>query len=62
MKCLKRNLHIFCEKPMAHTWAEAERILEEAKSERTGHSNWTSIEILAGISISSGNSPKKKVG
>lgn len=31
MKCLKRNLHIFCEKPMAHTWAEAERILEEAK-------------------------------
>lgn len=30
MKCLARNLHIFCEKPLAHTSTEAEQILKEA--------------------------------
>lgn len=30
MKCLKRNLHVFCEKPLAHTTAEAKQILREA--------------------------------
>ncbi len=29
MKCLKKNLHVFCEKPMAHRLEEAEDILRE---------------------------------
>lgn len=34
MKCLHKNLHVFCEKPMAHSLEEAKEILREMKKRK----------------------------
>ena len=32
LKCIEKGLHVFCEKPMAHTLAEADKMIEAANA------------------------------